>query len=739
MAFTSADTKKIDIVVKYLLLKKKSLQLSITIKRMTADLQSLRDGLILFSSDNNESSLKAELETAQLEQEQLVKKIQELELRQNEVLKNIKLPVSLHTFPTYTEYMLTLRKVPSEKSTYDEYLLAMKEMLDSGDKITKAEKTYVESRQIWTDVVAQTNEKNAQDSMNNQVKEQAINRIRRLGHQNAEVLCNKILDYIQENARLTVSFGGFNFNKTLSSFQLLNLFERDPDLKGASYRQSRDQTETYLFSFLSTKLKNNFTSNKHARPHYGAIKFDNKSMSQTKVTSRYGQSFFVLKDIAKLNALFVPMDSMDLSMKKGMVCTYQHLEFLLLHCTEPTLKSLINRATGQAGDGDYFEGGGYFEIMLPPVNILDSNLIEVICLDSNTHLLTADERGVFDKLGISVINTSAPQYKYNGVSNQVLKAIQESRFDEFKRQFIEIKKLQDIYRLLDTACKLNKKAFIDHIYDVKQCGSNGIEILNYILVRSIEHNQFDIFKSYIEVDNCFQHDNSSTLLLSTLLAGREDMAKLLLEKKAGMSLTNAQNLSVMDLIIKKHPKLLEMAMIYVASIQGEKHENFISSLIKQHKTIYKTLVENGSQEGLYVFFLFELEQKRDQFRNKNHTQAADDATTLLNNLKKSYEDYQIKCKDSPKDKQEYMNAMATSWKDNLDQARETKSLNEHRGFKNFLVHLALFVSTAGVGSLVAMGYTMYKSKGKNLFFQVKTNSIDMLDGFNEVIKNEPKI
>lgn len=59
-------------------------------------------------------------------------------------------------------------------------------------------------------------------------------------------------------------------------------------------------------------------------------------------------------------------------------------------------------------------------------------------------------------------------------------------------------------------------------------------------------------------------------------------------------------------------------------------------------------------------------------------------------------------------------------------------LNSNREYDDICCHLALCLCTAGIGNVIAAGYTCYKSHGRQLFFRTShqyARDIDQLEQY----------
>ncbi len=336
------------------------------------------------------------------------------------------------TFPTYSQYLMTLRKIPTDED-FDNYLIALVEArVTSKSKITTPERDQVIARKLWTDVVTDIDRLNEIDKQSRNLKKEIIDRLYSLGYtNNTEQLYQTCLELLNENSAIVVTFNAsFLKKQELSHYQLQNLFEyaSDPRTRGCFYKPRRDVTEKELLQFIDPVLYEKFFNNNSARPRYGAlILFDNNQPIEA--IADYGQSYFVLDKTMKYNALFNYCDSMDAKFdhhREIKTCTYHHFEFLLAYCKDFLLTALAEKALTGSYPVDYSqqygsEGGGYIEVMLPAINLLDASFVKHFHFHPDEYQLTEKDLENLSSLGITVTNSLT--HSYHLLSQQFMQYI----------------------------------------------------------------------------------------------------------------------------------------------------------------------------------------------------------------------------------------------------------------------------------------------------------------------------
>ena len=327
--------------------------------------------------------------------------------------------------PSYERYARTLRKVMTDE-LYLTYLTEQnKEVKYIGTTImTQKEKTSTKTRKLWTDIVSKTFQENQSEARKQDIKWKIIERIKTYSN-NPEELYHSCITYLKNQSVITVTFDASFLNKKLTDFQLLNMFERD-NRSNDRYTFSRNRTEEDLFGFLPNELKKGFKDNIGARPRYGALLLLDKNTS-VRNTSSYGSSFIVLKDVAKLNALFAPSDTLNYKVATGKnytVCTWHHLEFLLWQCSNDTLSAIIKRVQNGVFPPWYNQNASYIEVLLPAINIFDPNIVEHIYIDSYSYKMEDSHIEMIRTLGINVTNSL--DIPYDHLSIQLMQAVEKN-------------------------------------------------------------------------------------------------------------------------------------------------------------------------------------------------------------------------------------------------------------------------------------------------------------------------
>jgi hypothetical protein len=646
---------------------------------------------------------------------------------------------------SYETYLLTTRKVPSQKN-YECYLKELRKMGQQGKRITASEAEQVEARRTWTDFVAETYKSNQASTLKQDVKGKVIDRLRKSGVASPEAMYSDCMNFLEEHAILTVTFGGFGTNlnflweKGLTDFQLLNIHERPNVQRPLNYAKSRHRCEKALVQSMPETLKKRFVDNIHARPRYGAIKFIDTPIE---ATGGYGSSFVVLKDIAKYNTIFVPGDSLCHYWSKGRnyeVCTIHNLEFLLWQCPWDVLQNIVKAIDdGRTATEKAYLNRYYFEVMLPAINLFDQNLVEHIYIDANAYQMPKEAMETLELMGIKVTNIAKPKHVHQKVAyasktKPFLQAIQDNNVNDLDGLSNKYPKILE--NLGNVAFRqaiksdsrdvlvwlVEKQIPLDPTLLHTACFEDRIDCLEYLLDQNMNINAMDSL--------------GDTPLMTAVRNGKKDVMHFLLDNDADISRKNNRNETVLDIAIKRHPKLLEPILLKAVDLKDP------GTLLNKRsqaemKKIFQTLIQDGQIDGLLAYFLLEIDKMQKVFEKSKHKNpqymAAFEAASILNSkMKIAFYTYRDSAEE---DKPQARSELLLSWKEALVAAKQS-ALANHRGkVKNLLANLGLLLLSAIVFYPIVAKAASYFATGKgHFFYTTKTSSFIELENLGRNLK-----
>lgn len=345
-------------------------------------------------------------------------------------------PKNDYAVPTYTQFLLSLRKLPCESAVL-EYLEQINILLSKPPSkfiLTGREKNQVLARKLWSDVVSDMDQLNMLYQTIYNVREVIIKRLESLGYTtHTAKIYQDCIRFLETNSVIVVTFNASFLKKGLTHHQTMNLFERNSDARGKLYQRERNATEKELFSEVSASLAMDFRNSLSARPRYGALILLDQNHTIEPITN-YGKSFAVLCSKIKLNSLFNPHDSMDAKFQLDqhlVPCTFHHLDFILWQSTDKLLTALAERATKgmlPLSHSQQYQSkvnlGGYIEVLLPAIDFLDSACVQHIHINEYEYKITQHEKDLVTSRGIRI--TSSTSNPYCKLSKEFLQCVEQN-------------------------------------------------------------------------------------------------------------------------------------------------------------------------------------------------------------------------------------------------------------------------------------------------------------------------
>lgn len=384
---------------------------------------------------------------------------------------------------SFESYCINLRYAPND-THYEAYLLELRDMLGSPllnqkqvQLITPEEVEAIHARKIWTEVVSETYAMNERIIIHQDIKSKILENIKNKGYQDPETVYVDCLRYLADASVITVTFNAHFLSMqggSLNQFELLNYYQSHNLFASREYEARRDKAEKAIFDFCSQDLKQSFTNNELARPRYGAIRFIDEEMG---AELAYGSSFLVLKNVVKLNAILSPQDSLNAFLDKNnprilTMATFHHPELILYQLNDRQFNALLSHVRGQALSNNSLNSSGiYIEVMLPPINLMDPNLIEHIYFAKEEHVPTKEEIKTLEERGIHYTVMSKPTYRVENKHLELNKLIENHDLEGFKAAYHE-----------GLAHTVNREAFFSSIF--KQALNHHAKNIIYWLVKN---------------------------------------------------------------------------------------------------------------------------------------------------------------------------------------------------------------------------------------------------------------
>lgn len=334
----------------------------------------------------------------------------------------------------FLQYCLTLRKVPTDKlfETFLKELKTSEDEKSSSINLTESEKKFIHARKLWTDIVSYVGNKEVTQSS------KLMQRLTNLFGKISQKEYANYIDYVKNYSTVVLSFNASFLNNGLTDFQLLNIFESSK-IKPTQYLINRIQTEEALSKNLDPTLKEQLKNNLHAKPRYAALILHDRNHIIEPIHN-YGQSFIVFNDIVKFNCLFNAYDSMDAKINYATdlsPSTFHTLDNLLAQCGDNFLTALMDRVTTGRLPINYspqyptkISKDSYIEVMLPPINIFDKNLVQHIHFHEDEFKPSASDLDFTKKRGITV--TCGKKSPYSDLCSQFMQAVEANNLADVK-------------------------------------------------------------------------------------------------------------------------------------------------------------------------------------------------------------------------------------------------------------------------------------------------------------------
>ena len=280
---------------------------------------------------------------------------------------------------------------------------------------TKDYKMAVLGRKQWSDIVSRTHAYHVANPLN---QNKIIKKLKEAGVTgDLSKVIQDMCAYLQQNTRIVIAFNANEVMTTVPvSLRSLNLSEMNALTLKTDRRQhqlERSGVEEGSFSYLSD-IKDIFSNSMQARPRYAYLTFINSENYPKPLTNNFGLSYFVLRDVIKLNSLFVPTNVFSNFRHRPesiKPCSYFHFDVLLSQASDTLFFGLVHAATGQLPDralrnNENFEMQAY----IPPVELFDQNCVERVYVSPDEYKMSDKETTFLEEHGITVCRQGGHAY-----------------------------------------------------------------------------------------------------------------------------------------------------------------------------------------------------------------------------------------------------------------------------------------------------------------------------------------
>lgn len=463
--------------------------------------------------------------------------------------------------------------------------------------LTDVEKEFIRGRKAWSDIVS--NMENINDLLNqhNKIKNQVLERFKKLNvNYDNEILYQKCIDCLKYDSVLVYTFKAEFLRNGLTDYQPLNIYQK-PDNKSVQYKNYRLLTEKGLFKSVNSQLLKIFNDNIHARPRYAALFLVDPDHPISAIPL-YGKSYAILAERIKFNSLYNPGDSVNdnyYHKREITPCTYHHFELLLLQCHEIMLKAIIEKARTGFLPKNYNQMladdpalGGYIEVMIPSIDMLDPDLVQ-LHIDESEYNLSLSDVETLNKIGMTFTNSV----------NNPQEMIAKEFIDCVKNNAIaRVRELLKIYPSLAKSIDISGKSVLHFA-----CEKNYAEIIKLLLDTHINPNQLSI-DGYTPLHLAIQ--NESLQAISILLQSSAIDTSI----KAKATYQNGMTPLFFTFYHKKNPQVLQLLSMQGVNIKAELNDlikyamshslaSYLGILLEQH--FYN--ISNRTTEDSLLFSL----------------------------------------------------------------------------------------------------------------------------------------
>jgi ankyrin repeat protein len=506
--------------------------------------------------------------------------------------------IARHPFDRFSGNLLALSHDNYNDNIYIKYMIDIKQLAETGNNsamVLASEKQRISLRLAWSKIISETQKLNQSYAKAHDIQLQVLARIYELGISDPSYEYSQCIDTLMHHTAITITFNAdFLQNNILQHLKALNYWENPT--RNQNYQTTRDLVEQKLFNFLPADIKHKFLTELALRPRYGALHIIDNHI---KPTAKYGQSFIVLKDIAKFNALFAPGNPINHFADTSQfykLCTIHGLSYLLWQCPTATLLALIHYNQNGYLPKDFNQNGtwselngGHLEALMAEFNVFDANIVETIHISPDEYLLTQDEINTINNLGIHISNSK--QNPYIELTKQFEQALTRQNNQEIKQLITQFPSL---------AKTRNAKIKKTCLYAIAE---NNTEMLKLL----ITHRPFINSQPLIEMLFAATADGRLDIFFEILSVleqhYRQPLAEIIDKKQNGMTLLHQAcyhgNVKLTHILLKSDANMLEKnnQMLRADEMMNHSKRNYINPL----QIVKKTLVNSITIGNYYQF------------------------------------------------------------------------------------------------------------------------------------------
>lgn len=354
-----------------------------------------------------------------------------------------------------------------------------KDFIERDDRIELSSQGRMnQASRAWNKVVAETRKSNKDEIKSKDVKAKLIKKTMTLmkckSPEEAERLVDFTIQMMQRHSSILVNFPtNFLSDEQLQKHRLMNAFE-GAGTRDSDYIASREREEDKLVSHTTEKTKQKLKQNVSARPRYGQLLLFGSN--QIPSSNQHGDSYMILDEKLKLESTFTLGDTLNAQNLR--LSTIENFELMLFDASKTDFINIFRWAVNGTALDNIRGEGEYIEAQMPVIDILDTNSVKSIHVNSDTKELDQKTLDGFESIGLAIDNKDS-DYTYK-IRDAFFHLIKDPKADpkEVKKiieRYVYLPKLRDKdgVTMLEIAAKSGNVAVLNIL--VKELTGRNIE------------------------------------------------------------------------------------------------------------------------------------------------------------------------------------------------------------------------------------------------------------------------
>lgn len=325
---------------------------------------------------------------------------------------------------------------------------SQKDFVERDDRIELSSQSKMnQASRTWNKVATETRKSNKKEIESTDVKKKLLKKIMTLADckspEEAERLLEFTMQMIQRHSSIMVNFPTtFLDDDKFQKHRIMTAFE-GAGTRNTTHIQLREKTEDVLASHTEDETKQKLKKNALARPRYGQLLLFGSNQIPGR-DDRYGDSYMILDEKLKLESTFTLGDTLSAGTLK--LSTIENLEIMLLDAGKVDFINIFKWAKNGAVLDNIRGAREYIEVQMPVVDLLDSDYVKSIHVNSGSKKLDQNVLEGFESIGIPIDNLDeSSTFK---IRDNFFKLIQNKKADpkevkKFIERYTYLPKLRD--------------------------------------------------------------------------------------------------------------------------------------------------------------------------------------------------------------------------------------------------------------------------------------------------------